>query len=144
MRYTYDCLLEWDDGWWLARFPQLGDFTTQGKTREEALSEASDLLVMLLADYAERGENPPACRRLVECVAVSVEVTQEDFDETRYETQAQAAERLGVSKSRISAQGVHRIGQPICRRLPEGREAQGERLTAEGEAKTSYPTSPIR
>ena len=103
MRYTYDCLLEWDDGWWLARFPQLGDFTTQGKTREEALSEASDLLVMLLADYAERGENPPACRRLVECVAVSVEVTQEDFDETRYETQAQAAERLGVSKSRISA-----------------------------------------
>ena len=103
MRYTYDCLLEWDDGWWLARFPQLGDFTTQGKTREEALSEASDLLVTLLADYAERGENPPACRRLVECVAVSVEVTQEDFDETRYETQTQAAERLGVSKSRISA-----------------------------------------
>lgn len=103
MRYTYDCLLEWDDGWWLARFPQLGDFTTQGKTREEALSEASDLLVMLLAEYAERGENPPVCRRLVECVAVSVEVTQEDFDETRYETQAQAAERLGVSKSRISA-----------------------------------------
>ena len=39
----------------------------------------------------------------------------------------------GLSYTTFEYGPVHRIGQPICRRRPEGREAQGERLTAEVE-----------
>ena len=103
MEYTYTCVLEREDDWWLASFPQLGDYGTQGHTREEALRQARDLLTLLLCDYAERGEEPPEPGEIVECVPVTTDITPEVVEETHYETQAEAAELLGVTRARVSA-----------------------------------------
>lgn len=37
MNYTYGCVLTHEDDGWIAVFPQLGEYATDGDTREEAL-----------------------------------------------------------------------------------------------------------
>lgn len=103
MEYTYTCVLEREDDWWLARFPQLGDHVTQGRTREEALAQARDLLTLLLSGIIEDGEYLPEPGQLLECAPVTVDITPEVIEETHYETQAACAELLGVTRARVNA-----------------------------------------
>lgn len=103
MRYTYECVVERDGDGWSARFPQLGSATTCGDTVEEAVSEAGDLLTLLLSNYADEGKEPPRAADVARVVSVSVELTDAAVEETRYMTQSDAAEYLGVSRARVSA-----------------------------------------
>lgn len=103
MEYTYTCVLEREDDWWLARFPQLGNYVTQGHTREEALREAHDLLTLLLCGIIEDGEYLPDPGQLLECSLVTVDITPEVIEETHYTTQTDAAEMLGVTRARVNA-----------------------------------------
>lgn len=103
MRHCYEAVLERDADGWTVRFPQLGDFVTFGKTREEALDEASDLLRLILAERVEKGDELPSQEHVVECVSVSVDVSLEDAERTHFMTQREAADLLGVSPSRVSA-----------------------------------------
>ena len=103
MEHTYSCVLEREDDWWIASFPQLGGYCTQGHTRDEALRQAADLLTLLLCDYVERGEEPPEPGDITEIAPVTVSITPEIIEETHYETQAAAAEQLGVTRARVNA-----------------------------------------
>lgn len=103
MRYTYECVIERDGDGWSARFPQLGAATTCGDTFEEAVSEAGDLLTLLLSDYADEGKEPPRAVDVARVVSVSVELTDAAVEESHYMTQSDAAEYLGVSRARVSA-----------------------------------------
>lgn len=86
MQYTYECVLEREDDWWLARFPQLGGGVAQGRTREEVLSDAEDLLVLLLAEDIEEGRELPPSSHWVGFAPVSVDITPEVLEETHYDT----------------------------------------------------------
>lgn len=96
MKRTYTCVLAHDSDGWLASFLQLGGYSTGGDTRDEVLREAHDLLVTLLCDYAERGEEPPEPADAAELVPVAVDVTSETVEESHYETLSACAEPLGV------------------------------------------------
>lgn len=102
-RFTYDCVIMKDDDAWCVSFPQIPEAYTDGKTREEAIANAAEVLELAMGGYIEDGETPPAYERVVEVATVSVEVSDEDIDRMHYETQSQAAEYLGVTLSRISA-----------------------------------------
>lgn len=102
-RYSYDCVITREEDGYVASFPQLPGCFTDGGTRDEAIANAADALRAYVADYAEGKEKAPAYERVAEVVNVSVELTEEDLDEMRYMTQAQAADALGVSASRVTA-----------------------------------------
>ena len=82
MEYTFTCVFEREDDWWLASFPQLGDYGTQGRTREEALRQAHDLLILLLCDYVERGEELPEPGEITELAPVTVSITPEVVEDS--------------------------------------------------------------
>lgn len=101
-RFTYDCVLTHAEDGWCVQFPQFEEAYTDGRTREEALSNAAEVLGLVLAGRIEQGV-VPTYERTAEVVSVSIELTDEDIDETHYMTQAAAAEHLGVSRPRITA-----------------------------------------
>jgi predicted RNase H-like HicB family nuclease len=103
MNYTYGCALVHEDDGWIATFPQLGGYATEGDTCEEALHNAHDLLCALLCDYAERGEEPPTPKEFAAAVPVSVQITPEVVEESHYETLAACAELLGLPRDRVEA-----------------------------------------
>ena len=103
MRYCYEALVQRDGDGWSVSFPQLGDYMTSGDTREQAISEAADLLKLLLCGLLEDGHVPPAAEHMVECVSVSVDVSPVDMARSHFMTQREAADLLGVSQSRVSA-----------------------------------------
>lgn len=102
-RFTYDCVIAAEDGGFVASFPQLPEAYAEGATREEALANAADVLRLSIAGRIGDGSAVPAYERSAEVVALSVEVGDEYVDETRYMTQSQAADALGVSLSRVAA-----------------------------------------
>lgn len=102
-RFTYDCVIMKEEDAWCVSFPQIPEAYTDGRTREEAIANAAEVLKLVMGGYIEDGETPPEYERLAEVVSVSIEVSDEDIDKMHYETQSQAAESLGVTLSRISA-----------------------------------------
>ena len=102
-RYTYDCILTKEDDGYIAKFPQIDGAYCEGDTREEALNNASEVLTLCLLDDFVNKRKAPKYERVAEVVSLSVEVTQEDEEQSHYMTQADASELLGVSPSRISA-----------------------------------------
>lgn len=103
MRYTYGVALYEEDGTWYACFPQFSGEITSGRTREEALREAEDLLTLLIAEAVEEWDEPPALSSPVECATLSLEIGETEIEKTHYMTQDDAAEDLDMSRSQISA-----------------------------------------
>ena len=101
VRYTYECVLEREDDWWLARFPQLGEGVAQGRTREEALRDAKDLLVLLLAEDIEAGRDLPPSSHWIGFSPVSVDITPQTLEETHYSTIEEASVWLDMPESDI-------------------------------------------
>lgn len=101
-RYTYDCILTKEDDGYVAQFPQIEGAYCEGDTREETLKNASDVLTLCLLDDFTNKWKAPKYERVAEVVSVSVEVTNEDEEQSHYMTQADASEMLNVTPSRIS------------------------------------------
>ena len=105
MLLTSECVLTYspNEKIWTAEFPQYNNVTTSGKTREEALKNATEVLTIEAADLMEDKKPAPKPEHVAEVVMVTVNVTNDELDEMHYMPQARAAETLGVSPSRISA-----------------------------------------
>ncbi|MDY2776885.1 MAG: excisionase family DNA-binding protein [Collinsella sp.] len=102
MQLTAECVLIHDDCAWTAEFPALG-LATSGRTRDAALKAAREILELEAFDLIEEGGVAPRCRHVAEIAIISVDVTKEDAERARYVTKSEAAERLGVSRPRITA-----------------------------------------
>lgn len=98
-----ECVLIKEVGCWTAILPQFGDMATSGKTREEAIKNALELLEIEATDYLDEGLRPPRMQHVTEVALLEVNVTQEDSEQMKYVTKAQAAEELEVSRPRITA-----------------------------------------
>lgn len=101
MRYMYEAIAVRDGDGWSVSFPQIPEAVSQGATADEAVRNAADALALALTGRIERGTVPDR-DHCVECVSVSVEVGEDDIDESRYMTQEQAADYLGIGISRVS------------------------------------------
>lgn len=99
MRLTAECVFIRDEDGWTAEFPAFG-IATSGRTRDEALKGAREILELEAFDLLESGAPAPRLRHVAE---VGVDVTEEDAEKARFVTKAQAAERLDVSKPRVTA-----------------------------------------
>lgn len=104
MKLTAECVLTRDeDGRWTAELPQYGGAATSGRTREEALATAREVLELGAVDMLADGRRAPGCAHVAEVAVLTVEVSPADAERAHYVTKAQAAERLGVSRPRVSA-----------------------------------------
>ena len=52
-------LIQQDDGSYLVRFPDVPEALTDGETREEAISEASDCLIAAIGGYINERRDIP-------------------------------------------------------------------------------------
>lgn len=98
-----ECVLVRDGDGWTAEFPQYNFASTSGRTREEALRRAREVLELEAADLLDDGLRAPRARHVAEVVLVTVDVTSEDSERMKYVTKAQAADRLEVSRPRVTA-----------------------------------------
>lgn len=94
MRLTAECVLVHDDDGWTAELPALGA-ATSGRTRGEALKGAREILELEALGLMEVGSKAPRMRHVAEVAVLSVDVTEEDAERSRYVTKAQAAEEAG-------------------------------------------------
>lgn len=102
MQYMQAGILREEDGVWYAEFPQFDGAMTDGETLQEAAENAADLLVLCIAECIDEGREVPPFQTFGENPFVFVvSVTEDDVMETKCVTIAQAAEELGVSKSRV-------------------------------------------
>ena len=101
--YVYEaCFVNDKDGWFVD-IPAFDGAFTDGKTVDEAAKNAAEVLRLLIAEYLDEGRplptptfhNPPLA-------VLSVEVTDEIIALSKCVTVSEAAERLGVSSSRVS------------------------------------------
>lgn len=105
MMVSSECVLTYSptERVWTAEFPQYNNVATSGKTREEALKNATEVLAIEAAEIIEEKKRAPKLEHVAEVVLVSVNVTETDLDEMHYMPQARAAETLEVTPARISA-----------------------------------------
>lgn len=102
MQYMQAGILREEDGVWYAEFPQFEGAFTDGETLRQAAERAADLLVLCIAECIDEGREVPPFQTFGENPFVFVvSVDDADVAETKCVTIAQAAEELGVSKSRI-------------------------------------------
>lgn len=102
MVYSYEAIITKEEDGYFVRFPQLPDAFTQGATREEAVTRATDVLTLVLSGIVDEGGRPPAPERVAEVVSVCVDVTRAVVDASKCMTNAEAAEELGVTSGRVS------------------------------------------
>lgn len=102
MQLTAECVLVHDVDGWTAEFPAFGA-ATSGRTRDEALKRAREILEIEAYDLMEAGSKAPKLRHLAEVAVLTVDVTEEDAERSRYVSKAQAAERLDISRPRVTA-----------------------------------------
>lgn len=103
MRYTYEAVITKDSDGWVGEIPQLSDSITQGETREDVIDMLSDMLLLEFSERIDEQGEVPAFEHVVECVSISVDLTEEDIEETRYITTLEAQRQLGLSEEAVSA-----------------------------------------
>lgn len=103
MDYTYEASIEQVDGDWLVTFPQFEGTFGGGKTLRKACANASEALRLRIAGMVDEGEPLPRAsfRKPPQCV-FTVEVDDRYIQGTKTVSQAEAAEMLGIGKSRVS------------------------------------------
>lgn len=102
MRLSGECVLVRDEDGWTAEFPQFG-IATSGRTRDEAISNAQEALELEAGDILADGARAPRMRHVSEVVVLTADVSDEDALEMRCVTKAEAAERLDVTRPRVTA-----------------------------------------
>lgn len=115
MLLTSECVLTKDEGGWTAEFPQFNGVATSRRTREEALKNAREVPSLEAIDLMDEGAKAPRARHLAEVVLLSVDVSAEDAERSKYETKAQVADHLDVSRPRVTA--LIGAGRPMERKL---------------------------
>ena len=103
MRLMCECVLLKEDDGWVAILPQFNGAATSGKSREEALRNAREVLEIEAGDIVRDGLRAPRMRHLAEVAVLEAEVSDKEADRMGYVTKTKAAEWLGVSKPRVTA-----------------------------------------
>ena len=101
-RFTYEAVIEKQDGKYAVHFPQLQDAFTEGRTRTEALNNAADVLSLIIGGFLDDKKPLPKPEHVAECVNISISLSDEDIESLKYLTLTQAAEELGVTQGRIT------------------------------------------
>ena len=103
MDYTYEGRAEKVEGDWLVTFPQFEGTFGGGKTLRKACASAAEALRLRIAGMVDEGEPLPRARfsEPPQCV-FTVEVGEGYIQATKTVSQTEAAEMLGVGKSRVS------------------------------------------
>ena len=55
MRNEFTAIVEQDEGWFIAYFPEVPGANGQGRTKEEALASVREAIELILADRLEEG-----------------------------------------------------------------------------------------
>lgn len=103
MNYAYGVDMREEDGIWYANYPQFEGAFADGETFEEAAKNAADVLKMVIAEHLDEGlplPDPMLDGSLFGVVVV--DVNDETLARTKCLTIEEAAEELGVSRSRVS------------------------------------------
>lgn len=106
MVFTYEAAFEYseDDLCWYVDFPAFqGDCFTDGRTIEEAASNAADVLTLIISEYLdEERELPEPVFHTPPRTIVCVDVNKDAIERSKCLTYSQAAEELGISTARVS------------------------------------------
>lgn len=148
-RFMYEAIIEsGSDGGFFVCYPELPDAFTQGASLKEALNNAAEVLELIIAEQLDEGLVPPEPQfnhevdgKAIRAI-VSVVLTEESIRDSSSVTSSEAAQLLGVGKSRVAqlaASGqlesygegsARRITlRSINRRLEEARTAGRPRKT---------------
>lgn len=103
MKLISECVLTKDADGWTAVLPQFNDAATSGKSREEAIRNAKEVLEIEAGDILREGRRAPRMRHLAEVAVLEVEVDDVEAERMEYVTKTKAADWLDVSKPRITA-----------------------------------------
>lgn len=144
MRYVYEAAFEHvvdeSGDYWTVDFPDFGgDCFTDGRTVEQAAANAVDVLVLTVASYVEDGwDLPRPTFHEPPLAVVCAEVDERAIEMTKCLTIAQAADELGVSRSRVS--------QLLSAGRLESREFDGRRMVTidSVNARKASPPAPHR
>ncbi|MCL1847743.1 MAG: type II toxin-antitoxin system HicB family antitoxin [Coriobacteriia bacterium] len=101
-RFTYEAVIEKQDGKYSVYFPQLKDAFTEGRTRAEALDNAADVLSLVVGGLLDEKKPLPRPEHVAECINISIVLSDEDIDSLKYLTLTQAAEDLKISPGRVT------------------------------------------
>lgn len=104
-------------------FPQLPDASTHGRDLAESVERAAEALELIIAEYLDEGKHLPSPTFSGHSedtlrIAVSVEVTPELIERTKCVTATEAANMLGLSKSRVT----HMLDAGILQTVPFGND----------------------
>lgn len=138
MRYAYPVNLEpEEDGGFVVSFPDVPEALTEGDTREEALAEAADALVVAMGGYGEDRRpipEPSAAGDGQEIVALPMLTAAKLALYTAMRdqgvTNVALAERLGVSET-IVRRLVHPDHHSKIERVEQALAALGKHLVVE-------------
>lgn len=103
MLLSAECVLTRDGDSWVAEFPQFGGVATSGRTRADALKAAREVLTLEAVELMDDDAHPPRPAHVAEVHVISVDVSEGDVEAAHCLTFTQAASRLGLSKSRVTA-----------------------------------------
>ncbi len=101
MKLTSECILTKDFDGWTAVLPQFNDVATSGKSREEAIKNAREILEIEAGDILREGRRAPRMQHLAEVAVLEVEVDDAEAERMRYVTVGGAADRLSISENDI-------------------------------------------
>ena len=103
MRLMSECILTKEPDGWTAVLPQFNDVATSGKSREEAIKNAREILKIEAGDILRDGRRAPRMRHLAEVAVLEVDVDDVEVERMEYVTKTKAADWLDVSKPRVAA-----------------------------------------
>lgn len=103
MKLAAECVLAKDADGWTAVFPQFSGVATSGKTRDEAVRAARDVLALEAADLVREGRAAPKVKHVAEVALLEIEVNKQDAERMEYVSTSEAAARLGATEAIVAA-----------------------------------------
>lgn len=103
MKLAAECVLTKDADGWTAVFPQFGGVATSGKTRDEAVRAARDVLALETADLVRERRPAPKVQHVAEVALLEIEVSAQDAERMEYVSTSEAVARLGATKAEVAA-----------------------------------------
>lgn len=130
MKLAAECVLTKDADGWTAAFLQFGGVATSGKTRDEAVRAARDVLALEAADLVREGRPAPRVQHVAEVALLEIEVSAQDAERMEYVSTSEAAARLGATEAEVAA--LVESGQLATKELDEQELAALEPIAAIG------------
>ncbi|MCL2679900.1 MAG: type II toxin-antitoxin system HicB family antitoxin [Coriobacteriia bacterium] len=105
--YIYQAIITKEEDGFFAVFENFEEVFAEGNTLDEVVLAAAETLQLTLAEYIDTGLGLPEAvfnpaRGDEERMAIAVDVTEGFIERTKCLTVSEAAQRLGVSKGRVS------------------------------------------